>query len=317
MEEGFKVSTNLNINPKDIVKDLAAYIVGGLLFAISINCFIMPNNISQAGFTGISLIFNHLFGTPVGILITLLNIPFLIWALLQNGVKFIFRTLIATFFIVNVLIDITASQPVSYFGHMIPNLPLPEYVGDTMLAAIFAGVTSGLGLGIIFIRGATTGGSDLVGALISKYIPFISIANLIMVIDIAIIIISSIVYNSAESLMYAVITSVINSKIIDIILYNTDVGNGKLMFIISKNNEEISKEIRTQIKRGVTNLKSRGGHTNQEVDTLMCAVRPQQVHKIYDIVHKIDSQAFIIVSDAGEIKGKGFKSINSYFNPLG
>lgn len=299
------------------LKDLFAYLIGGILFAVSINSFVAPNHIAQAGFTGISLIFNHFLNTPVGLTITLLNIPFLLWAFVQNGFRFIARTIVATFFIVNVIIDLTAAQPANYFGYAMPNFPLPQYTGDTMLAAVFAGITAGIGLAIIFIRGGTTGGSDLVGALISKYIPFISVANIIMFIDISIVVISAAVYNSVESFMYAIVTTIIYSKIIDMILYNTDVGNGKLMFIISNNSKEISDNIRTQINRGVTLLKSRGGHSGTEGETVMCAVRPNQVHKIYDIVHNIDKEAFIVVSNAGEIKGKGFKSINSYMNPLG
>lgn len=277
----------------DILIDFLFFLLGSFIFAVAINMFSSPNNIIPAGITGISTMINYLFGFPIGIVTIILNIPLFIWGIVEMGYSSILKTIIATI-MSSVAIDLT--KPF-----------LPQYKGDLILACIATGVISGLGLALIFMRGGTTGGTDLIAALVVKHIRFISIGKVILIADIVIVAISIFVYKSFESPMYAIIVIFVSTKIIDGVLYGIDRGSGKVMFIISKKNKEISQKILSDIGRGVTAIKSRGVYSNTEDEMLLCAVNRHQVYKIYDIIRSIDSNAFVIVGGMGEIWGEGFK----------
>lgn len=135
--------------------------------------------------------------------------------------------------------------------------------------------------------------------------------KLMLAVDGCIVLASAFVFQSIESAVYACIVIFVSTKIIDTILYGTDVGNGKMFFIFSKKNEEIAERILTDLDRGVTFLKSRGAYLKQEGELLLCAVRRFEVFRISEIIREIDPDAFIIVGDAGEIAGEGFKPMRS------
>ena len=273
--------------------DALLFLAGSVLYAIAINIFTAPNNIAPGGATGIATLVNYLSGAPIGVVMLLLNIPLFIWGWLELGYRFVARTIAATVS-TSAVLDLLAPF-------------LPEYRGDTMLAAIFGGIFAGAGLALIFMRGGTTGGSDLVARLISRHFRHISMGRLILIIDVAVVLASAAVYRNYESPLYALIVIFINTKLIDSILYGMDEGNGKMMFIISQKSREIAPEILQDMGRGVTMLESRGAYSGREGEVLLCAVRRHEVYKTYDIVRSIDPQAFIIVGDAGEITGEGFR----------
>ena len=157
------------------------------------------------------------------------------------------------------------------------------------------------------MRGATTGGTDLAATLIGRHIRHISIGKLILATDMLVVLASAVVYENILSPMYAIIYLFIFTKLIDAMLYGASQGTGKMLFIISKANPEIKVVIMKNLDRGITELKSRGGYSNIDGEVLLCAVRRHEVYKVYDIVHQIDPAAFIIVGNAGEIRGEGFK----------
>lgn len=286
----------IKITKKEVfsaIWDILFFAVGSFLYAVSINVFSSPNNIAAGGFTGIATMLNYLFDLPIGITIIVLNIPFLIWGAKELGTKFLIKTIIATF-TTSIAIDLTAPF-------------LPVYTGDMMITCIFGGVLSGIGLALVYMRGGATGGTDLIAKLLSKRIRFLSLGHLIMCVDFFVIIATVFVYQTVESPLYSIIFLFVTTKLIDTVLYGMDSGTGKMMFIISPKNEEIKQQIMEQLSRGVTELKSRGGYSGVEGEVLLCAVRPQEVHKTYDIVREVDASAFIIVGDAGEITGLGFK----------
>lgn len=273
--------------------DALFFLLGSLLYAVSVNVFSAPNNIAPGGFTGIATMLNYLFGLPIGAVILVMNVPFFILGAVQLGKKFLAKVIVATI-MSSVVIDLTAPF-------------MPAYRGDMMLCCIFGGILSGAGLALIFLRGGATGGTDLIAKLVSKYVRFISLAHLLLIADIVVVLTTISVYRTIESPLYAFIFIFVTTKVIDMVMYGNDSGTGKMMFIISQKNQEIKKHILEEMDRGVTELKSRGGYSGIEGEVLLCAVRRGEMHRTLDIVKRTDNRAFVIVGDAHEITGEGFK----------
>lgn len=278
---------------KDLLMDAVFFLAGSFLFAVSIDTFTAPNQIAAGGLTGVATILNHMFGIPIGTANILMNVPLLIWAYVEMGYQIIIKTVVATI-VSSAMIDV-----------MVPYLP--QYQGEPLITIVFGGCLAGLGLALILMRGGTTGGTELAANLLSLHIHGFSLGKFIMVIDLVIVLASAVVYQEYESPLYAILVIYITSKVIDAVLYGTDRGTGKVMFIISPKNKEIARRIMDDLERGVTELRSRGAYSGQEGTVLMCAVSRQEVHKIYDIIHEIDINAFIVVNEAGEITGLGFR----------
>ena len=285
-----------SINKKSIFLDLLFFLAGSVLYAISVDMFTAPNEIAPGGLTGVGTMLNSLFGLPIGTVVLILNIPLFIWGAAVMGWKFLGKTVTATV-LVSAAIDIL--EPF-----------LPAYTGDKMLASIFGGIFIGVGLSLIFIRGGTTGGTDLTARLLNRRRPQMSIGKLILLIDMVVIVAAGLVYGNLESPLYAVVSIFVTTKIIDALIYGTSIGTGKMMFIISPKNNEIARRIMDDLERGVTELKSRGAYSGNEGTVLFCAVGRQEVHKTYDIIHEIDPDAFIVVDDASEITGLGFRDFH-------
>ena len=278
---------------KNLLMDAVFFLAGSFLFAVSIDTFTAPNQIAAGGLTGVATILNHMFGIPIGTANILMNVPLLIWAYVEMGYQIIIKTVVATI-VSSAMIDV-----------MVPYLP--QYQGEPLITIVFGGCLAGLGLALILMRGGTTGGTELAANLRSLHIHGFSLGKFIMVIDLVIVLASAVVYQEYESPLYAILVIYITSKVIDAVLYGTDRGTGKVMFIISPKNKEIARRIMDDLERGVTELRSRGAYSGQEGTVLMCAVSRQEVHKIYDIIHEIDINAFIVVNEAGEITGLGFR----------
>lgn len=279
----------------ELIGDIAFYLAGSVLLAISIDMFTAPNRIAPGGLSGISTLINYVTGLPIGTMTLILNIPIFIWAFAELGVREVIKSLVATV-ISSVAID--ALAPI-----------VQSYRGDPMLASIFGGVLQGLGLALVFMRSATTGGTDLIARLLGRHVRFMSIGKLLLGVDGVIVAVSAAVYHSADNAMYAIIVIFVGSRLVDTILYGTDIGTGKVLFIISPKNKEIADEILSDVDRGVTILKSRGAYSGREGEVLLCAVRRFEVATVKDIVHSIDKNAFLIVGDAGEITGEGFRPV--------
>ena len=149
----------------------------------------------------------------------------------------------------------------------------------------------------------------MIASLVGRRFRHLSMGRLLMIIDMIVVVISAVVYRNFESPLYATIVIFITSKVIDAVLYGVNSGTGKMMFIISQKNMEIADRIMAELDRGVTELKARGCYSKKDNGVLLCAVRRQEVHKTYDIVYSLDPDAFIIVGEAGEINGEGFREI--------
>ncbi len=280
------------LSVKNTILDYLIITFGAFVYAVSVVSFTSSNNIAPGGLTGVATMLNYMFSLPIGLFIFIMNIPLFVWGAIENGFKFLTKTLFATA-LVSMFIDILV-----YF--------LPTYTGNTMLACIFGGVLNGTGLGLIFYRGGSTGGTDIIAVNLNKHFPFVSTGQIILLADVLVLAMAFFVYNSIESVLYAGISIFVSIRVIDAIAYGTSRGNGKLMFIITDKYEDVSNIILNSVKRGVTLLDGEGAYSGAEKKVIMCAVRPQQVFKIKNGIKQIDPNAFIVVTNAGLIQGSGF-----------
>ncbi|MBQ3151814.1 MAG: YitT family protein [Clostridia bacterium] len=275
-----------------VLTDILFFIIGSVVYAAGINIFAVPNQIAESGVTGISIVINHLTGFPIGAANFLINIPLFVLAWIFISKKFVFRTLLVVA-IMSAALDLTA--PI-----------MPAYTGDRLLATIFAGVITGVGLAIIMCRGATSGGTDIVGKLLIKRWPGFSLGTGIIAANFITIVIAAIGFKSVESALYALIVIFLNGKVIDYILYG--MGNGKMLMIVTDEPKEISSQIFEKLDRGVSVIPAKGGFTGEDKSVLLIAVRSGEVAKLTKIIKEIDPSAFTIITEAGEILGNGFRS---------
>lgn len=276
---------------KEFIIDTLIFIVGGAFCSVAVNCFLSRNNILNGGFTGIATILFYLFSAPIGTVIFILNIPVFILAYKKLGKSFVLRTVWATL-IMSVLID---------FGAV-----LPTYSNDLLLCAVFGGALTGFGLGIVFIRNATTGGVDIIAKLIQLKYPQISIGKSFLIFDAAVIIVGGFVYGNYESVLYAAVVIFVSSQVLDYVIYG--VGRGAMIMIITERSDDVRKKIINDFDRGVTVLKGQGGYSGTDKDVLICACYDNQTQKFLKEIKSTDENAFLIVSQSKQILGRGFLS---------
>lgn len=282
---------------KDIIlsllKDLVMYLIGSVLFAVAIDMFTSPNNIAPGGVTGLATIVNYLTDLPIGATMLVMNIPIFVISGFIIGWDYVIRSLVCLGI---------SSLVVDLMGPIIP-----EYSGEPIISAVFGGVGMGIGLALIFMRGGSTGGTDIVARIVQKFFPHMTTGNLILLIDAMVVTFAGFIYG-LESALVSIVTVFISTVAIDKVLYGLD--NGKLMYIISSRAEEVNAAINEKLDRGTTLLSARGGYSGKERDVIMCAIRRNEAYKIRELVRAHDPNAFIIVSDASEILGEGFRSIS-------
>lgn len=278
---------------KRIVLDLLGYAAGSFIYSTAVTMFISGNEISPGGLTGIATLLNYLFSTPSGIVLFLLNIPILVLGFIKFGGIFIVKTSVAT-----AMISLSLT---------ITDILFPSFGIDKILAAVFGGILMGLGLSIIMLRGATSGGIDIIAKLINRRFRHFTVGRIMLMIDAAVIILAAFVYRNIQSALYSVISLYASARVMDMVLYGAD--KGKLIYIVTNSPEMVCKNITEFLQRGVTVINAKGGYTGKERVLLLCTVRRHEVSAVYAAVEKFDPSAFIVVSDAGEIIGEGFKAL--------
>ncbi len=292
---------------RNLLADYLIIFVGCVLYALSVVMFTSPNNIAPGGVIGISTMLNYAFGfLPIGTLTLVLNVPIFLWGGLVLGWKYLGKS-VACSAISSVLMD--------FFNVLIDKGYFAPYTGDGMLVAIFGGLLCGVGLALIFYRGGSTGGTDIVARIMHEKMPHVSQGNLILFVDALVITVSAFVYGNIENALYAAICIFMNSKLIDTVLYGVSRNNGKLLFIVTSEYDKVTDAILEKIDRGVTLLKAEGGFQRDDKRVLLVAVRPQQVHRTNVLVHEIDPNAFVINTTANAIKGRGFYGYDEAPNP--
>lgn len=290
------LKTRLNDRPfaSKLVKYLAI-ILGAAIGAIGFQFFLYPNSIVSGGLTGIAQIINRLTGLPVGVLSIVMNIPLFAVAWKKFGSQFIIDSFIGTA-LFSVFIDLAAMLNV-------------VATTDPMLGSIIGGVIKGVGLGAIYYVGATTGGVDIVARILRRQYPYINFGTLILILDAVVISAYALIFHIVESAMYSLICMFVVSKAVDLVLYGLD--NSSIVYIVSHNTDLIVHEITSgNLHRGVTLLHAEGAYTHEERQVIMCVIKRPQIAEIRRLVRTIDDKAFLVVTDAKNVFGNGFDSIN-------
>ena len=263
---------------------------GCFLFALAFNLFFDPFHISPGGVSGLSMILSHFTGLSVGTGIILMNIPLVIMAYLRLGKMFILSTAFATA-LSSVLIDLTADR-------------IASPVDDLLLAALCGGVLIGVGLGLVFRGGATTGGSDIASKLLLTVRPHLKMGKMVLAIDGFVIGLTAFVFRDFSLAVYAFIAMFIASRIMDSVLYGLDFAT--VTYIISERHREIGDAIQARLGRGVTYLEAEGGYTGGRKRVVLCAIKRGQLTALRGVVSELDPSAFLIVTEGHQIFGDGF-----------
>lgn len=276
--------------------DIPLIILGSVIYSAGINCFTAPNDIAPGGVGGlatvISYITNH--AVSIGLVFGLINIPLIIAGFLRLGKALMARTVLAVA-VTTLCTDFLSSL-------------FPVYVGDRIIAAVFGGVLMGAGLGIVYNRDGTTGGTDIINKIIQKAKPHLSLGFIMMMTDAVVVLVSILAFGNLESGLYAIIAIFVSSRLMDYILYGG--REGKAVLIFSEKAEEIGKAITTSISRGATYLKGEGVYTGADKNVICCAVPKNEYAKLKRIVREYDPKAFIITATADEVLGEGFIDID-------
>ncbi|PLR82565.1 YitT family protein [Bacillus sp. V33-4] len=263
-------------------------LVGSAIVAIAFNVFLLPNRVASGGVSGISTILNAVIGWEPAYVQWAFNIPLFVAGLIFLGKQFGAKTLAGTIFLPLVVFLSNDLEP---------------WTSDPLLGSLFGGIGVGLGLGIVFRGKASTGGTDLAAQIIHKYTGF-SLGRSVALIDGLIVLSAAIVFD-IESGLYALIGLYVTSKTIDFV--QVGLGRSKMAMIITNRQDEVREAILIKIDRGVTKLSAYGGFTDHERPILMCVVDQTEFTKLKQLVKSIDPTAFVIVMDAAEVLGEGFK----------
>lgn len=265
-------------------------LVGSFIMAVAVSFFLLPNELSSGGFSGIATIVYYLFKLPMGTTILALNIPLFLFATFKIGKKFLAKSIVGTISL-SLFIDLLDKfEPLT---------------NDKILACVYGGILTGIGTALILKAHSSTGGSDLAGIIIKEYNPMFRTGNLITIIDFTIVLFNVIFLKKIEIGLYSAIAIYLMGKVIDILfegIYFT-----KLLFIITDKSQEISKLIERRVKRGVTGIYGKGMYTNSEKLVLMCAIGRNDLSEIKAIIKKVDPEAFLIITNSREVLGMGFK----------
>jgi len=267
--------------------------LGAACFAVGFVWFYQPNGIASGGLTGIAQFIHHIFPViPVGATVIVLNIPLFILGWKLIGGKLLIGSLWAML-VSSVIIDAISPLPVWQ--------PM-----DPMLASVFGGVLMGLSLGLIIQQGSTTGGTDLMARLLKLKLAWLPMGKLLLIIDAVVIVAVAIAFRTLNAMLYGIVAMYIASLVMDGVLYGLD--NAKVAYIISDHNEEINRALVHDLDKGVTVLPGQGGYSGAEKRVLMCAFKQKEIAVIKAAVKEIDPDAFLIVCNAHEVLGEGFRA---------
>lgn len=272
------------------VRSCGIITLGAVIYALAFDWFVAPNQIAMGGVTGLAQIVNALVPVlPVGVLSILVNVPLFLagWRLL--GGRLLASSLYAMA-VSSLAIDVIA------WMHTFPPM-------DPILATLYGGAGMGVGLGLVFSQGATTGGTDIIGKLLKLKFPWLPIGKLVMIPDMVVVILAAVVFGTVNAALYGLIQMYLLSKVMDMILYGWDTS--RVAYIITDRWEETVQGL-LDMNRGVTLLQGKGAYTGAEKQVLLVAFRQREIVPIKRMLREIDPKAFFIVCDAHEILGEGF-----------
>ena len=276
---------------KKILSDYLVIFIGSALFALGFNLFIRDTQIAVGGITGIGMVINYFFPSlSMGFLTFVLNIPFLLLGLWKIGGEFMTKTIFSAISL-SFVMGITDR--------------LPSLTADPLLCSIYGGMVIGLGIGLVLIKNGSTGGSDIIGLVLRKRYSGVSLGKLILIADAIIILCASFAFKNANSVLYAIIKMYVSSIATDGVLYGFNFN--KVAYIFTENTNTICNLIISELGHGASIITCKGAYTNEPRKMIMCAINPNQIGMLKQIVRLNDEKAFMIITNTHEVLGFGFK----------
>ncbi len=280
-------------NPKiKLIFDYMVLIFGATLVGVSVGSVLLPSKLSTGGFTGIATILHYVMKLPASVVLPALNIPIflLVWKVI--GFKYGFRSLVGMIFC---SLGIKLGE---YFGVL---------TTEPILAAIYGGILSGLGIALTYRAGGSTGGTDLVAKLVQVKKQHMNLSEILLIVDGIIIATSSIIFNSIEVALYSIVSLYVMTKMLDLVLVGADYS--KAVFIITEKDKEISDYMHSVLNRTTTKINAVGTYTNTEKRILLCVVNKKEIPKLKEGILGIDDKAFTIITTVTDAYGQGFKEL--------
>ena len=266
-------------------------LLGAAIYAFGLTYFVVPHHLFEGGATGITLITFYLFKIPVSLMNLLINIPLFILAWKIFGAKSLYSSLLGT---------LALSAWLAVFERIPLHIDLQ---GDLLITALIAGILLGIGLGIIFNAGGTTGGTDILARILNKY-THISMGKLLFILDFCILMLILLIFKDLRLVSYTLLFDFIVSRVIDLIGEGGYAGKG--FMIITKRPDHLAKTINDDLGRGVTFISGQGYYSQKDLKIIYCIVGRNEIVKMKEMIHRIDPQAFITITEAHEILGEGF-----------
>lgn len=291
IEQEYEKKKEIEKTVKQRILDYVIITFASITYAMGVSLFIDPNNMAPGGVTGIAIILSRLMPFETGTLIMIINIPIILLGMWKFGLRFI----VSTFYAI-VMTSIFTNAFASF----------EPATNDILLAALAGSVLIAGSIGIIFKRGATTGGTDIIIKCLRLKFPHMKTGVLFFITDVCIVTISGFVFRDIDAALYAGIAVVVTSVVLDVVLYGRD--GAKLIYVISDKPVEITDRILAELDVGVTHLCGEGAYSGKEKKIIMCVVRKPIAPRIEEIVKEEDSDAFMIITSATEIFGEGYKS---------
>jgi len=279
---------------KKVKKTIRNYVIMTVfcfVYAVGIALFLNPNNLAPGGVSGISIMLNRITGLEVGTWIIILNIPIMLLGLWKFGFKLIVSTMYCIFLSSTIMNYLAAYEAIT---------------NDKLLAAIAGACLVALSIGMIFKAGATTGGLDIIIKVIRTKYKHLKTGGIYFWLDASIVALSGVLFRDLETALYAAIAVVVSSHVLDIVLYGKD--GAKMIYIISDKWENITKRLLLELDIGVTHIEAHGAFSGREKQVIMCVMRKTLFPRTEEIVKEEDPESFMIVTDATEIFGEGYKS---------
>ena len=271
-------------------------VLGSALFALGFAVFLQPNGMNSGGISGLAMVIVELLGVgSVGVISIIINLPLFLLGGIKIGKRFFFGSLLGMI-LSSVLID-----AISVF-------PMPQM--EPLIAAIYGGVVCGLGLGIVFMSGTSTGGSDILVRLLKLKYRNVPIGQISMSFDVIVVVLTGIVFGDVRNALYTGITAFLCGKVIDGVVYRFDYSDVAL--IISSEYEAIAVAIGEKLDRGATFLHGEGSYSHKDTKVVLAAVKKQQIAELKELVMEIDPNAFLIVQEAHQVLGDGFSRYSKH-----
>lgn len=278
---------------RGLVGSILLMTAGSAVMALAYSLFLIPHQIVPGGAGGVAMVLNHYLGTPVGLVILVINVPLFIIGIKVLGKSYGVRSVLGII-LSSGLIDLMEYA-----------LPLKSATENPVLACIFGGLTLGAGLGLVFRAGGSTGGSDIVGQVIAAR-SNLSTGSAILLVDAVVITGAGLAFGNFELALLGFLNLYVSTRTIDLVLEG--LSYTRAMFIISDAATEISAAITGTMNRGVTLLDAHGGHTGTPRRVIFTVMSKREVLRARDIAHAVDPTAFIIITDVYEVLGEGFRA---------